>query len=134
MIEIICKFCLLILVPAATTKPTPKADIMRYVRDADFVYQDFARRGTPSEIPTFRAQDYSWEEQGYSLANRLYAEIGTLMDDKFKVAYNLTYYTWVFWVILDNINCVLSSNELSFVGWNPGIEKGLFSSYASKWN
>lgn len=83
----------MVLVPAATTKPSPKADILRYVIDGEFVYQDFAKRGEASEIPTFRAQDYSWEGQGFSLANRLYAEIGSLMDDKFQVAYNLTYYT-----------------------------------------
>ena len=28
---------------------------MRYVDDADFVYQDFAKRGHTAEIPTFRA-------------------------------------------------------------------------------
>ena len=79
-------------VPAGTAKPSLKADLLRYVQDSEFVYQDFAKR-RQSEIPTFRAQDYSWEDQGFSLANRLYAEIGTLLDDKFRVAYNLTYYT-----------------------------------------
>ena len=84
-------FCL--AVPAGTAKPSLKADLLRYVQDSEFVYQDFAKRRQQSEIPTFRAQDYSWEDQGFSLANRLYAEIGTLLDDKFRVAYNLTYYT-----------------------------------------
>ena len=80
------------VVPAGTAKPSLKANLLRYVQDSEFVYQDFAKR-RQSEIPTFRAQDYSWEDQGFSLANRLYAEIGTLLDDKFRVAYNLTYYT-----------------------------------------
>lgn len=38
-------------------------------------------------------QDYSWDDHGYSLVNRLYNDVGNLLDDKFKTAYNLTYYT-----------------------------------------
>jgi sestrin len=79
--------------PAAATKPSPKADLLRYVEDANFTYEDFANRGTTSKLPTFRAQDYSWEEQGFSLCNRLYPEMGSLLDDKFSVTYNLTYNT-----------------------------------------
>ncbi|KAK6169973.1 hypothetical protein SNE40_018479 [Patella caerulea] len=73
--------------------PSPRADILRYVEDPNFTYKDFAKRDSVTEIPSFRAQDYSWEEHGFSLANRLYNEIGTLLDDKFNMAYNLTYYT-----------------------------------------
>ncbi|CAH1798599.1 unnamed protein product [Owenia fusiformis] len=73
--------------------PTLRSDIMQYVEDPDFTYQDFAKRGSLQEIPTFRAQDYSWEEQGFSLANRLYADIGTLLDNKFATTYELTYNT-----------------------------------------
>ncbi len=79
--------------PAGNAKPLLKTDLLQYVEDSEFGYQDFAKRRQQSEIPTFRAQDYSWEDQGFSLANRLYAEIGTLIDEKFRVAYNLTYYT-----------------------------------------
>ncbi|XP_064629105.1 sestrin-1-like isoform X2 [Lineus longissimus] len=79
--------------PTSTSKPSPKADMLLYVDDADFTYEDFAMRGPVSKIPTFRAQDYTWEDHGYSLANRLYTDIGTLIDDKFRIAYNLTYYT-----------------------------------------
>ncbi|MRB67608.1 hypothetical protein GH825_30030, partial [Bacillus thuringiensis] len=52
------------VVPVAK-QPSPQADILRYVDDADFVYQDFAKRGHTTEIPTFRALDYSWEDQGF---------------------------------------------------------------------
>jgi len=90
--------------PAASNKPSPHAEILRFISDPDFVYEDFAKRGTPGDIPTFRAQDYSWEDQGYSLSNRLYSEIGTLLDDKFRIAYNLTYYT-----MGDNIDVDTSS-------------------------
>ncbi|XP_054262433.1 sestrin homolog [Macrosteles quadrilineatus] len=67
--------------------------IGHFVDDPDFIYEDFARRGEDSTIPTFRVQDYSWDDQGYSLVNRLYNDVGNLLDDKFKTAYNLTYYT-----------------------------------------
>ncbi|KZC14110.1 Sestrin like protein [Dufourea novaeangliae] len=50
-------------------------------------------RGQLNDIPTFRVQDYSWDDHGYSLVNRLYNDVGYLLDDKFKTAYNLTYYT-----------------------------------------
>ncbi|XP_075217605.1 sestrin isoform X2 [Lycorma delicatula] len=65
--------------------------IGHFIEDPDFVYEDFARRGESSDIPTFR--DYSWDDHGYSLVNRLYNDVGNLLDEKFKTAYNLTYYT-----------------------------------------
>ncbi|XP_070567733.1 sestrin-1-like isoform X3 [Ptychodera flava] len=70
-----------------------KADLSKYLDDPEFTYQDFAKRGLTGTIPTFRVQDYSWEDHGFSLMNRLYSEIGTLLDDKFRVAYDLTYNT-----------------------------------------
>lgn len=72
---------------------TPRGDVSRYIQDSQFVYQDFAKRGELTDIPTFRVQDYSWDDHGYSLSNRLYNDVGTLLDEKFKTAYNLTYYT-----------------------------------------
>ena len=65
----------------------------RFVSDADFCYTDFARRGEASEFTTFRVQDYSWDDHGFSLVNQLYNDVGNLLDDKFKVTYNMTYYT-----------------------------------------
>lgn len=38
-------------------------------------------------------QDYCWEDHGYSLVNRLYPDVGQLIDEKFHIAYNLTYNT-----------------------------------------
>ncbi|CAB0034328.1 unnamed protein product [Trichogramma brassicae] len=46
------------------------------------------------ESPTFRVQDYSWEEQGSSLVYSLAsAELGSLLSDKFKIAQTMTYRT-----------------------------------------
>ncbi|XP_058465819.1 sestrin homolog isoform X2 [Malaya genurostris] len=67
--------------------------IGRYVDDPNFTYQDFARRGAENIPQTFRIQDYSWDDHGYSLVNRLYNDVGFYLDDKFRVAFNLTYYT-----------------------------------------
>ncbi|XP_036869662.1 sestrin-3 isoform X3 [Manis javanica] len=60
--------------------------------DPGFGYEDFARRGE-EHLPTFRAQDYTWENHGFSLVNRLYSDIGHLLDEKFRMVYNLTYNT-----------------------------------------
>jgi sestrin 1/3 len=67
--------------------------IGQYVEDPNYTYQDFARRGAENIPHTFRIQDYSWDDHGYSLVNRLYNDVGFFLDDKFRVAYNLTYKT-----------------------------------------
>ncbi|CAH1372178.1 unnamed protein product [Tenebrio molitor] len=69
------------------------ADISCFIEDGKFGYQDFAKRDEQFDFPTFRVQDYSWNDHGYSLVNRLYNDVGNLLDDKFKTAQNLTYYT-----------------------------------------
>lgn len=68
------------------------ADISCLVDDPLFMYQDFAKRAE-QEISTFKVQDYSWDTHGFSLVNRLYNEFGNYLDEKFRTAYNLTYYT-----------------------------------------
>ncbi|XP_030760773.1 sestrin homolog isoform X2 [Sitophilus oryzae] len=78
-------------VVGAAPAETP-ADISYFIDDPTFQYQDFAKRGE-SDIHTFRVQDYSWDDHGYSTVNRLYNDVGTLLDGKFRTAYHLTYYT-----------------------------------------
>ena len=97
-IELNHVFCVILFsVATCSDKVTVSADIpkpgfARYIEDPLFRYSDFASR-KESEIPTFRVQDYSWEEHGFSLVNRLYPDVGQLLDDKFGTAINLTYYT-----------------------------------------
>ncbi|XP_014460456.1 sestrin-2 isoform X1 [Alligator mississippiensis] len=67
-------------------------NVLCFVEDPGFGYKDFTRRGEQTP-PTFRAQDYTWEDHGYSLINRLYPDVGQLLDEKFQVVYNLTYNT-----------------------------------------
>jgi sestrin len=82
-----------------TINHTPKkpvvwgGNITRFVDDPSFTYEDFAQRGEKSAMPTFRNRDFSWEDYGFSLAERLYMDIGQLLDEKFTLAQNLTYHT-----------------------------------------
>lgn len=59
------------------------ADSSRFITDPDFCYQEFARR-EDEHFQVFRVQDYSWEDHGFSLVNRLYSDIGHLLDDRFR--------------------------------------------------
>uniref|UniRef100_A0A8C5LLK0 Sestrin 3 n=1 Tax=Leptobrachium leishanense TaxID=445787 RepID=A0A8C5LLK0_9ANUR len=86
------KESLLVIPGAFDTDVVPMSNVTRYIEDPGFGYKDFARRGE-EHLPTFRAQDYSWEDHGFSLVNRLYSDIGHLLDDKFRMVYNLTYNT-----------------------------------------
>ncbi|KAM4660348.1 sestrin-3-like isoform 3-T3 [Amazona ochrocephala] len=62
---------------------TSAANLACYMQDPDFGYQDFARRDE-DQTQVFRVQDYSWEDHGFSLVNRLYSDIGHLLDEKFR--------------------------------------------------
>lgn len=78
----------------AAPPPVSSAVLEHVIDDVGYTYIDFARRDSDGlNIPTFRVQDYSWDDHGYSLINRLYNGVGNYLDDKFKIAYNLTYYT-----------------------------------------
>uniref|UniRef100_A0A8D8UXZ2 Sestrin homolog n=1 Tax=Cacopsylla melanoneura TaxID=428564 RepID=A0A8D8UXZ2_9HEMI len=69
-------------------------EVEHVIDDVTYTYIDFARRDSDGlNIPTFRIQDYSWDDHGYSLINRYYNDVGNVLDEKFKIAYNLTYYT-----------------------------------------
>lgn len=59
------------------------ADSSCFITDPDFCYQEFARQDD-DHFKVFRVQDYSWEDHGFSLINRLYSDIGHLLDDRFR--------------------------------------------------
>ncbi|KAL7638886.1 UNVERIFIED_CONTAM: hypothetical protein RMT77_010420 [Armadillidium vulgare] len=63
--------------------------------EPEYTYIDFGRgKGKEkNQFPILKSQDCSWEEHGFSLLSELYHEVGEILDDKFKTAYNLTYYT-----------------------------------------
>ncbi|KAM9741946.1 sestrin-3 [Menidia menidia] len=80
------------LLQAQTLQPTDAedeeellccADPSRFITEPDFCYQEFARRDE-DHFQVLRVQDYSWEDHGFSLVNRLYSDIGHLLDDRFR--------------------------------------------------
>eukprot|EP00117_Sycon_ciliatum_P036456 scpid62709/ scgid1281/ Sestrin-1 len=68
--------------------------IERFVDDPEFSHEDFALRGEYSGITSFRYFDYSWEGHGCSLVNRLFNDVGVLLDEKFKCISTMTYNTF----------------------------------------
>jgi len=81
---------------SATSKQrSTKEELLRYMDDPDFSYLEFNRHHTSTgdghRVQTFLIQDFSWEDQGYSLASRLYMDFGSLLDDRFNAAQQLTY-------------------------------------------
>ncbi|XP_016101227.1 sestrin-3-like [Sinocyclocheilus grahami] len=66
------------------------ADPSRFVTDPEFCYQEFARR-EEDHFQVFRVQDYSWEDHGFSLVNRLYSDIGHLLDERFRSVASLPF-------------------------------------------
>ncbi|XP_051926659.1 sestrin-2 [Hippocampus zosterae] len=78
-------------IPTALVRGAPPERLLHLMEDPDFRYEDFAPRGEQAP-PTMRAQDYSWEDHGYSLVNRLLPDMGQLLDEKFQVVSNLTYH------------------------------------------
>ena len=71
--------------------PHIEPDITNYIRDVNFQYVDFAKR--QDEFATFRIQDFTWDEEGYSTIARFDEDTAECLDDKFRTIYNLTYGT-----------------------------------------
>ncbi|XP_056274394.1 sestrin-2 [Pseudoliparis swirei] len=78
-------------IPTTVVREAPPDLVLHLVEEPQFRYEDFAPRGEQSP-PTMRAQDYSWEDHGFSLVNRLLPDMGQLLDEKFQVVSNLTYH------------------------------------------
>ncbi|KAM9807654.1 sestrin-1-like [Neosynchiropus ocellatus] len=78
-------------IPTAVVRGAPPDLLLHLVEDPEFRYEDFAPKGEQSP-PTMRAQDYSWEDHGFSLVNRLLPDMGQHLDEKFQVVTNLTYH------------------------------------------
>lgn len=69
----------------------PARNISQHFEDASYGYRGFAR--CREHVPTFHAQDYCWEDHGFSLVNRLYPDVGQLLEETFQIACSLTYNT-----------------------------------------
>ncbi|KAK9526908.1 hypothetical protein VZT92_015581 [Zoarces viviparus] len=78
-------------IPTTVVREAPPDLVLGLVEEPEFRYEDFAPKGEQSP-PTMRAQDYSWEDHGFSLVNRLLPDMGQLLDEKFQVVSNMTYH------------------------------------------
>ncbi|KAI5630088.1 sestrin-3-like [Silurus asotus] len=58
-------------------------DPSRFVKDPNFGYQEFAQQ-EEDHFQVLWVQEYSWEDHGFSLVNRLYSDIGHLLDERFR--------------------------------------------------
>lgn len=56
-------------------------------------------------------QVFSWEDHGFSLMNRLYPDMGQLLDEKFQVVSSLTYRTMA-------MHCDVDTSMLRKAVWN----------------
>ncbi|KAG7265001.1 hypothetical protein CRUP_016726 [Coryphaenoides rupestris] len=52
-----------------------------------------ATRTSPGRASTCPPSGCSWEDHGFSLVNRLYPDVGQMLDEKFQMAASLTYNT-----------------------------------------
>ncbi|XP_017936681.2 LOW QUALITY PROTEIN: sestrin-2 [Manacus vitellinus] len=100
----------LLVPPSDILDPSLQSHVRCFVEDPEFGYKDFTRRGEQAP-PTFHAQDYTWEDHGFSLINRLYPDVGQLLDEKFQVVYNLTYNTIA-------MHCGVDTSMLRRAIWN----------------
>ena len=72
-------------------QPNVEPDISQFIRDVNFQYVDFAKR--QDEFATFKIQDFTWDEEGFSTIARFDEDTAHCLDDKFRTIYNLTYGT-----------------------------------------
>ncbi|XP_043916156.1 sestrin-2-like [Protopterus annectens] len=100
----------LFVTPSDKSEALHLASVSCFVEDSDFQYKDFSRRGEVTP-PTFRAQDFTWEDHGYSLTTRLYPDAALLLDKKFLTAYSLTYNTMA-------MHCDVDTSMLRRAIWN----------------
>ena len=78
--------------------------------------------GVPGSV-----QDYSWEDHGFSLVNRLYPDVGQMLDEKFQMAASLTYNTMASHKDVDTsmlrraiwnyIHCMFGIRSVAYLQW-----------------
>jgi len=79
-------------IPTISTVKGDEHYLKKYIGEFSIKHLDFDVRS--KEYRPFRVQDYSWQEQGYSLVSRFYPKLAALLDEEFTHIYNLTYNTF----------------------------------------
>lgn len=79
---------------ASKTTPVKEDDSSSlFTYDQRFCYIDFAQRARTARARTHKIHDLSWEDHGYSCVDELYNEMADILDKKFTLTQNLTYFT-----------------------------------------
>lgn len=58
-----------------------------FIQDPEYQYIDFKE----TDNPTLKVHDFSWDDHGFSIMSSFYGDMSLLLDDKFRVAKNMTY-------------------------------------------
>ena len=90
-------------------QPVLQPGVNNFVQNINFQYVDFARR--EDRFNTFRIQDFSWDEEGYSAIARFDEDTAQLLDEKFRTIYNLTYGTM-------GSHCSIDTSLFRRASWN----------------
>jgi len=53
-------------------------------------YHEFREKLTGQKGVYFSVHDYSWQDQGYIMANRLYMDIGVSLDEEFSAVQTMS--------------------------------------------
>lgn len=71
------------------TPLTPtNGEVQGFLEDESMTYHEFREWLTSHKGSYFHFYDYSWQDHGYSIVNRLYMEFGDLLDEEFSVLRN----------------------------------------------
>lgn len=92
-VNIFVFFCSVVVGYCAPESSKVPSNFDHYLKERTFRYENFADRLDRSQ--SLNTNEYSWEEYGFSLVDRFYPEMGQLLDEKFRVCQELTYYTYV---------------------------------------
>lgn len=63
--------------------------VVQYTEDPDYKYIDLSTLPNSSNLQ-LRVHDFSWDDHGFSVMSRFYADMSILLDDKFRVSTHMT--------------------------------------------
>lgn len=71
-------------------KSPSNLEILKFLEDASMTYHEFRERLTGQKGLYFSVHDFSWQDQGYIMANRLYMDIGVSLDEEFSAVQTMS--------------------------------------------
>jgi sestrin 1/3 len=97
-----------------SVKSPSNFEIVKFLDDASMTYHEFRERLTGQKGAYFSIHDYSWQDQGYTMANRLYMDIGVSLDEEFSAVQTMSM------TLLSEADCSSSSDASAYTEaiWN----------------